>query len=158
MYICIQYAYHNKTIKCSWQTTSRSYIYWTTSHIIHLSFKTYGIVFDYFFTSLLLIIFWNQTLLLLLMLSLLSILWWIKCTPPPQKKWNKSVDIKFSSHDAFLEWHSTSTPKVKIFESQIISLREQENLNETMSVFCITIAIIFSTSDQLNWDIFMSPF
>jgi hypothetical protein len=33
---------------------------------------------------------------------------------------NKNVDIKFSMHDAFLEWLSSGTLKIKRFESQII--------------------------------------
>ena len=33
---------------------------------------------------------------------------------------NKNVDIKFSAHDAFLEWPSSSTLNIEILESQII--------------------------------------
>jgi hypothetical protein len=35
---------------------------------------------------------------------------------------SKNIDIKISAHDAVLEWPSSGTLKVKIFESQIISV------------------------------------
>ena len=35
---------------------------------------------------------------------------------------SKNIDIKISAHDAVLEWPSSGTLKVKIFEGQIISV------------------------------------
>ena len=45
---------------------------------------------------------------------------YIDCCSTSNQQYNKNVDIKFSVHDVFLEYPSSSTLKAEIFESQII--------------------------------------